>query len=559
MASHKHYRTCNLCEAMCGIEIEVDGDQVVAIRGDQADPFSRGHICPKAVALQDLHQDPDRLRAPVKRTAEGWKEISWEQALDETAERLLGIRDRYGRESVAFYAGNPTAHNHGALLMLVPFIRALGSRNRYSATSVDQLPHMLACLEMFGHQLLFPIPDIDHTDFFLVIGGNPMASNGSIMTAPDIRNRLKAIRARGGQLVVVDPRKTETAALADQHFFIRPGTDVFLLLGMLQVIFAEGLARPGRLAAMTDGLDLLESLVKGWTPERVAGQTGIDAELVRGLARDFAASNAGSAYCRVGTTTSRHSGLSAWLVYALNIVTGNLDRRGGIMVTQPAFDVVALAALSGDTGGFDRYRSRVRQLPEFGGEFPVATLADEILTPGDGQVKALVTHAGNPVLSCPDGHRLDRALSGLDFMVSIDFYINETTRHADIILPPTGQLEHAQFDPVFHALAVRNTIKFSPPLFAPAAGAMHDWQILSALIARLSGRTLAQRIRANATHALIAKLGDRGLIDLILRFGPYGQWRGGMNRLRNGLSRVPLARWRRWLATDKTGDSKGLT
>ena len=540
METRLHHRTCNLCEAMCGIEIELAGDAITAIRGDKNDPFSRGHICPKAVALQDLHQDSDRLRRPVRRTADGWEEISWEQALDETAARLRAIRQAHGGEAIGVYAGNPTAHNHGALLMLVPFIRALGSRNRYSATSVDQLPHMLACLKMFGHQLLFPVPDIDRTRYFLVIGANPMASNGSIMTAPDMRNRLKAIRTRGGSIVVLDPRRTETAEVADAHHFIRPGTDVFLLLGLLHVLFAEGLANPAHLAGMIDGLELLQGLVQPWTAQRAAQHTGVPADTIRQIARDFAAADGAAAYSRVGTTTSEHGGLSAWLVYAMNIVTGNVDRAGGLMFTRPALDVVGIAGLTGETGGFARFRSRVREMPEFGGEFPVATLADEILTPGKGQIRAMVTHAGNPVLSCPDGQRLDQAFSDLDFMVSIDFYINETTRHAHIILPPTGQLEHAQFDPVFHLLAVRNTVKFSPALFEAEPGALHDWQILLELTTRLNSRDRWSTIKAKALHRVLSRLGDTGMIDLGLRLGPYGDWRGKINSLRALLARLPL-------------------
>lgn len=540
MSTRLHYRTCNLCEAMCGIEIELRGETITAIRGDKQDPLSKGHICPKAVALQDLHNDPDRLRQPVRRTADGWQEISWQEALDETAARLKDVRKQHGGAGIGLYAGNPTAHNHGALLMLLPFIRALGSKNRYSATSVDQLPHQLACLQMFGHQALFPVPDIDRTEYFLVIGANPLASNGSIMTAPDMRGRLKALRARGGRLVVLDPRRTETAEVADAHYFIRPGTDVFLLLGLLNVLFAEQLARPGHLVGMLDGYELLQGLVKPWSAARASRHTGVPEDIIKQIARDFAGANCAAAYSRVGTTTSEHSGLSAWLVYALNIVTGNFDRAGGLMFTQPAFDVVGIAGITGETGGFDRFRSRVRQMPEFGGEFPVATLADEILTPGKGQIRAMVTHAGNPVLSCPDGQRLDQAFASLDFMVSIDFYINETTRHANIILPPTGQLEHAQFDPVFHLVAVRNTIKFSPALFEVQPGALHDWQILLELTTRLNSRDRWSTIKAKALHRLLSRLGDTGMVDLGLRLGPYGDLRGKFNSLRSLLARLPL-------------------
>jgi anaerobic selenocysteine-containing dehydrogenase len=523
---------------MCGLEIEHQDGAVVAIRGDKQDPLSQGHICPKAVALKDLHEDPDRLRQPMRRTDNGWEPISWEEALDETARRLRETRETHGKNAVAAYIGNPTVHNHGALLFLIPFLRALGTRNRYSATSADQLPQMLACLQMFGHQAAFPVPDIDRTDYFLVIGANPMASNGSVMTAPDMRGRLKKLRARGGRLVVIDPRRTETAAVADEHLFIRPGTDAYLMLAMVHVLFRDTRIDMGHLDGMVTGTEQLAEAVAPWTPDRVADITGIDAATIERLAHEFAAAPSAAAYCRVGTSTAPFSSIATALVYALNIITGNLDRPGGLMFTQPAMDVVGLGAMSGDTGSFDRYRSRVRDLPEFGGEFPVTTLADEILAPGDGQVRAVVTHAGNPVLSTPDGKRLDKALAGLDFMVSIDLYINETTRHADIILPPTGHLEHAQCDPAFHALAVRNTIKFSPALFEPAPDAMHDWEILLGLIYRLNGGD-SQPAGGRLVHRLLKRLGDRGMVDLLLRLGPYGKRPAWLETPRNWLARLP--------------------
>lgn len=525
---------------MCGLEIEHAAGQVVAIRGDKNDPLSHGHICPKAVALQDLHDDSDRLRLPVRRTEKGWQEISWDEALSETATRLADIQAQHGRNAVAMYAGNPTVHNHGAMFALSPLLQALGTRNRYSATSVDQLPQMLASLKLFGHQLLLPVPDIDRTDHFLVIGANPMASNGSLMTAPDMRGRLKALRQRGGKLVVIDPRRTETAAVADSHHFIQPGRDAVLLLAMLNVVFEQKKNITSAQMSFMDNLDVLARHVAAWTPERAAPLCGLDAATIRRISIEFADAKSAVAYCRVGTSTSQYSSVAAWLVYALNIVTGNLDRNGGLMFPAPAADMVAFTARGGHRGGFNRYRSRVRGLPEFGGEFPVTTLADEMLEPGDGQVRALLTHAGNPVLSCPDGNRLDKALTQLDFIVSIDFYINETTRHADIILPPTGHLEHAQFDPVFHGLAVRNTIKFSPALFEPAPGARHDWQIMLELTRRLHEAKGMPSWRAKASEVAMRAVGDTGLIDLLLRFGPYGQASEVSSRLAGLLSKVPL-------------------
>jgi anaerobic selenocysteine-containing dehydrogenase len=518
-----HFRACPLCEAMCGIAIEVDGaGRIARIAGDRDDPLSAGHICPKAVALQDVHHDPDRLRRPLRRRGAGFEEVGFEEALEEAAERLLEIQQRHGRNAVAAYLGNPTVHSHGALLGSQLLLGALRTRSRYSATSVDQLPHMLASYLMFGHQLLLPVPDLDRTDFFLVLGANPLASNGSLMTAPGVERRLKALRARGGRLVVVDPRRTETAALADQHLPIRPGTDALLLLALLQVLFdSSDLVRPGRLGAFTDGLDVVKDLVKPFPPEAVSAATGLTPETVRALAFSFARAPSAVAYGRVGTSTQEFGGLATWLVTVLNVVTGNLDRPGGAMFTHPAVDLLALADRLGQRGHFDKGRSRVRGLPEFSGEYPVATLADEILTPGEGQVRALVTLAGNPVLSTPNGSRLERALAGLDFMVSIDFYLNETTRHAHLILPPTFALEHSHYDLVFHALAVRNTVRFSPALFEKAEGAKDDWEILLELWARLEARR-GKRLRTALKKTLLQALGPDGLVALLLRLGPYG-------------------------------------
>ncbi|RMH16897.1 MAG: molybdopterin oxidoreductase family protein [Acidobacteria bacterium] len=521
-----HYRACNLCEAICGIAVEHRGDEILGIRGDREDPFSRGHVCPKAVALQDVHHDPDRLRHPLRRTAAGFERISWRAAFDEVGQRLAAIQRRYGSDAVAMYAGNPSVHNYGTMLFGPRLMRALKTRNRFSATSVDQLPHHLAAYLMFGHQLLLPIPDLDRTDFLLILGANPAVSNGSLMTAPDVKNRLKAIRRRGGTVVVVDPRRTRTAALADRHLFIRPGQDALLLAALLHTLFDEGLARPGRLAGMLDGLDRLAELVADFPAERVAAASGIDAPQIRRLARDFAAAPAAACYGRMGTSVTEFGGLCQWLINALNAVTGNLDREGGVMFTRPAVDVVGRPYGGGSYG---RWRSRVRGLPEFAGELPVATLAEEILTPGEGRIRALVTSAGNPVLSTPNGRQLERALDRLDYMVAIDLYLNETTRHADVILPPTSALEHDHYDLVFNLLAVRNVARYSPPMVTPPSDARHDWQILLELESRL-GR---QGLRARLERAILRRLGPAGMLAVALRTGPYGP---GWNPLRRGLT-----------------------
>ena len=480
----KHFRNCNLCEAICGIEIEHEDGRILSITGDKLDPFSRGHICPKAVALKDIYEDKDRLRRPVRKVDGKWQEIVWDEAFDEVAARLSEIQGRYGRDAVAVYQGNPSVHNLGTMLNSRELLKVLKTRNNFSATSVDQLPHHFASWAMFGHPFLIPVPDVDRTNYFLILGANPLASNGSLMTSPDIINRLNAIKSRGGKIVLIDPRRTETARVADEHHFIRPGSDAFLLLAFVNVLFDEGLVDPCRLADLTDGFDAMQEIALRCSPEYAEKRTGIPADEIKRLAREFAASGAAVCYGRVGLSTQRFGGLCQWLINAINILTGNFDRRGGAMFTTPAFDLL-LAAKGYEKHG--RWKSRVRGLQEFLGELPVAAMAEEMMTEGEGQIKALVTSCGNPVLSTPNGNQLDGALEKLEFMVSIDFYVNETTRHADIILPPVTNLESSHYDIVFNTFAVRNTAKYSPPLFEKDVDAKHDWEIFQELVRRLSG------------------------------------------------------------------------
>ena len=481
--SSVHYRACNLCEAICGLEIKYIDNQVISIAGDKNDPFSRGHVCPKAVALKDIYEDPHRLRQPVKRTENGWKTISWKAALDEVASQLKAIQDQYGNNAVAMYAGNPSVHNSGTFLTGTGLMRALKTKNIFSATSADQLPHHFAAWQMFGHPFLLPIPDIDRTDYWLIMGGNPIASNGSLMTVPDVANRLKAIQQRGGKVVVIDPRFTETAAKADEHHFIRPGTDVFLLLSMLHIVFAQEWAK---MPENVKGLELLKLIAAEFSPEKTEAQTGINADTVRTLVYDFVHAKSAVAYGRIGLSTQAFGGACQWLVNALNIVTGNIDKAGGAMFTQPAMDI--LTTSKGLYDKYNRYQSRVRQLPEFMGELPVSVLAEEILTEGEDQIKALITSCGNPILSTPNGRQLDTAFEKLEFMVSIDIYINETTRHAHLILPPATGLEVSHYDLTFNALAVRNVTRFSEPLFPKSNEGKYDWEIFQELTARITGK-----------------------------------------------------------------------
>lgn len=429
----KKLGVCNLCEAICGLEITLEDGAVTGVRGNRDDPLSRGHVCPKGVAIADVHADPERLRRPVRRdrsTGE-WAEIGWDEAFDLVADGLASAINAHGRDAVGIYLGNPNVHSLGSMTHGIGLVKALRTRNTYSATSVDQLPHQLLAHLMFGHQLLLPIPDIDRTDHFLVVGANPMASNGSLMTVPDFPQRARDLKRRGGRMVVLDPRRTETARIATEHHFGRPGSDAWVLLAMLHVLFADGVATAPSYA---HGLEAVEAAVADFTPERAAAMSGIPAEEVRRLARELAAAESAVVYGRVGVSTHEFGSVCQWAVNVLNIVTGNLDREGGAMFTSPVIDVVGRGIIG--RGHHGAWRSRVRGLPETAGELPVSALHEEIETPGEGQVRAMLTLSGNPVLSTPDGARLDEALAGLDFMAAVDIYLNETTRHADVILPP---------------------------------------------------------------------------------------------------------------------------
>ncbi|TDF81800.1 molybdopterin oxidoreductase family protein [Pseudomonas sp. H9] len=507
-----HHRACHLCEAICGLTIETTqapgaAPQISSIKGDPQDSFSRGHICPKAVALQDIQNDPDRLRAPHKRVGNQWQAIGWDEAFELAARKLWAIQQAHGQNAVAVYQGNPSVHNYGLMTHSNYFLGLLKTRNRFSATSVDQLPQHLTSYLMYGHGLLLPIPDIDHTDFMLILGANPLASNGSIMTVPDVEKRLKAIQARGGKLVVVDPRRSETAAMADQHVFVRPGGDAALLCGLLNTLFDEGLTRTSALPV--DGLDEVRTAIASFTAEAMAPLCGVEALVIRQLARDFAAADKAVCYGRMGVSTQAFGTLCHWLVQVINLVSGNLDRVGGALCTEPAVDLVA----STSGGHFNAWQSRVSGLPEYGGELPVAALAEEMLCEGEGQVRALVTVAGNPVLSTPNGRQLERALEGLEFMLSIDLYINETTRYADLILPSTSALENDHYDTTFNLLAVRNVSRFNRAILPKPQGALHDWEIFVGL---------AKAFAALSDKPLKPTLAPAQMIDIGLRQGRYG-------------------------------------
>ena len=521
-----HHRVCHLCEAMCGVVIQTADNQITDIRGDQNDPLSRGHVCPKAVSLQDIHEDPDRLRKPMKRvrTAPGefqHVEVTWNEALETAATALASTIQKYGVDAIGAYFGNPSIHNYGMLTHQRNLFRHIRTRNRFSATSVDQLPHHLVSLWCYGHMLLQPVPDVDRTDYFLMLGANPLASNGSMWTVPDVRRRLKALKSRGGKLVVIDPRRTETAELATEHLFIRPGSDAAFLLALIHVLFRDDLIALGSLAAFTDGVDEIGQAVSNLTPAWAAERTGISAADIDRIAHEFARAGAGICYGRMGVSTQAYGALCQWAIQVINVVTGNLDKPGGSLFTLPAMDQVSNTS----PGGFARFSSRGRDLPEFNYELPAAAMVEEISTPGEGQIKLMFTGAGNPVLSTPNGAALDDALETLEFMISLDPALNETTRHADIILPPTSPLEHDHYDIGFHNLAIRNTARYNPPVFDKPEGALHDWEIFAELGERVSRLMGLEPMPRHAPHQLV---------DRALRRGPYGEateWQVSIDKL----------------------------
>src|SRR5580704_1567389 len=528
--------TCPLCEASCGVLVDTDGEHIRSIRGDKDDPFSLGYVCPKAAALADLHDDPDRVRAPLIREGSRWREVSWDEAFDRAADGLVRVRRTHGRDAVAMYYGNPVAHNLGLMTHALPFARALRTQNVYSASSVDQLPQMLAAFRMFGHLALIPVPDLDRTDYFLVFGANPVVSNGSLMTAPGMKSRLLAIRNRGGRVVVVDPRRTETAEIADAHIAIRPGTDALLLAAMLHEVFTQGWVRLGRFKGRAKNVDALATFVRELSPERVARRTGVPAEITRRLAGDLAHTTRAACYGRVGLCTQRYGTLAAWLMQALNLVTGHLDEVGGMMLTTPAVDAVAILSRLGLRGTYDRWRSRARHLPEFAGELPVATLADEIEIGGPGRVRALITVAGNPVLSAPNGRRLDRALGAVEHVVSIDGYLNETTRHAHVLLPPAPPLSRPHYDLALYAFSVRTVAKYSDPVIPRKASERLDWEILAELAVRVFLPRPLRRLGAVAARGLRPER----IVDVLLRVGPHPLTLEKLRRSPHGVDLGPL-------------------
>jgi anaerobic selenocysteine-containing dehydrogenase len=549
-------RTCPLCEAGCGLEITLKGEpgaeQVTRIRGDMADVFSHGFICPKGSTLKQLHDDPDRIRKPLVKRNGVHEEVEWDEAWAVIADRLPAVIAEHGRESVGTYLGNPGAHSLSALLYNRSLLQALGTRRRFSASTVDQMPRQVAGAYVFGTAVSVPVPDLDHTDFLVIMGANPYASNGSLCTAPDFPGRLQAIRARGGTVVVIDPRRSKTAEEADRWLPIRPGTDALLLAAMVTALDEEGLIAPGQhVAPHLRGLDDVVAALAAFTPESVELATGVAAADIRALARDLAGATSGSIYGRIGTTTTEFGTTTSWLIDVVNIVTGNLDRRGGAMFTKPVAGAPTTRGKPGTGKAFaiGRGHTVARHLPEVMSEYPAAAMAEEITDAGDQGIRAMVTVAGNPVLSTPNSAALDAALAQLDFMVSVDMYLNETTRHADVILPPPSQLQRGHYDVALLQFAIRNVANYSEPVLAVDAGQPDEWEILVklGLIAAGAGpnadpaaadeiglqamvrgavkdpnSSLHGRDADKIIAALGAQPGPARMLDFMLQTGPFG-------------------------------------
>jgi len=527
------YRSCTLCEACCGLTFEVEGGvdggieggRIASVRPDEEDVLSRGYICPKGIANAELHHDPDRLRGPVRRTPEGgFVPISWPDAMALATDGLRRVRDRGGKNAVGVYFGNPVVHNPGALLLRAGVTHALKTRNSFSAGSQDTSPRFAASHHLYGSSFTIPIPDLARTDHLLCLGANPLVSNGSFLTAPDMRGRLRALRARGGRLVVVDPRYSETAREADEHVAILPGGDAALLLGMVRVLIDDERIDRGAIDAVARGFADVERQIRALHLPDLADACGLPSETLARLAREFADATTSTAYSRIGICNNRFGTLATYAGDLLNLVAGRLGEHGGAVFARPALDINRILALPG-MDGHGRWRSRVRDLPETVGDLPAACLAEEIETEGEGQIRALLVYAGNPVLSTPNGRRLDGALSRLDFMVSVDIYVNETNRHADVILPPASPLCEEHFDVVYPSVMIRNVARVSPAVAPKGANEKHDWEILRDLAEGLGGGMLGMPGLDHALRGLRAlgkDLTPNDVLDLFLRSGPHG-------------------------------------
>lgn len=538
------HRSCPTCEASCGLVLEIDDQQqILSIKGDQDDHRSNGYVCAKSQAFRYVYEDPERLRRPVKKVDGEWQEIEWEQALTEIAEKLGAIRAEHGKDAIAMYYGNPNGHNFSTMLYTELFTQMLNTERFFSAGAVDQQPKNLSCELLYGNAWAIPIPDIQRTDFFVCMGGNPLVSQGSLMSAPNAEQHLSDIRERGGKVVVIDPRRTETADIADQHIFIKPGTDAYFLFAWANILFTEDRVKLGRLANIVDGLETVQSLASQFTPENTAEITGVSAEQLRALASDFASAKTSVVYGRIGLCTQEFGSIASWLIDIINLLNGRLDEPGGSMFPQAATELPPPAIPAVHELGHGRFKTRVRGFPEYMGMMPASLMAEELAYEGEDRARALITVAGNPVLSVPNGEAIREAAQKLDLVVALDFYINETTSLADYILPSTSQLEHSNYDFLFQTTSVRNFARYSPTVFEPEQGALHQYEIMTELVARINGMQ-ASDLHAMMSEGLAGQIasspkfshlsaeqiksacanhdGPEALLDMMLRAGPHG-------------------------------------
>lgn len=554
MSVEKSYRICSLCEACCGLEISHEDGRIVSIRGAEGDEFSNGYICPKGVAMGDLHEDPDRLRAPMIKRNGRFEEATWDEAFAEIERGFLPVLKKHGPRAIGAVLGNPVSHRYALNLFMPRLLREIGSPNVFTSSTVDQIPKHRACGEMFGHWMSIAGPDITRTDLLVILGANPIASNGSLWTVPDFRGKAKALRARGGRIVTIDPRRTETAKVSDEHLFIRPGCDIFFLLGLTHTLFAENLVKAGRLTDYLNGLDELEAAVAPFAPEKMAAHCGIHAEAIRKLARDLAATEKAALYGRIGTCVQAFGTLNSWLVDVINILTGHLDEPGGMMFPKAAAFAVNTKGKPGQGRGVKVARRFMKSahVPEIMSEYPISAIADEIIGAGEEGIRAMISVATNPVLSVPNGEKLSAALESLDFMVSFDIYINETTRHANVILPGVSPLEDSHWDVVFNQFAWRNFARYSAPVFEMDKSRPTEWEAIMRFVGLVRGlgpnadphalddemtRAEVARVAGTYTDQLMSAVsgynGPDRLLELELRGGPYGD---GFGRNPDGLT-----------------------
>ncbi len=546
-ATRTALRICPLCEATCGLTLTIEGTKVTGVRGDRDDVFSQGFICPKGASFGELDADPDRLRTPLVRTDGELREATWTEAFDLIAARVRPLIEEHGPNAVGVVLGNPNVHTMAGALYPPVLLSLLRSRNLFTASTLDQMPKHVSSGLLFGDPVAIPVPDLDRTDHLLLLGANPLESNGSLCTAADFPGKLKALRKRGGTLTVVDPRRTRTARLADRHVPIRPGTDALLLAALTHVLFEEKLTDLGRLADHVEGVHDVEEAVREFTPEAVAAACDMDAEEIRTIARELASAPTAAVYGRIGSCTVEHGTLANWLVDVLNVLTGNLDRPGGALFPLSATAPAPRPAAPGKGFSLGRWTSRVSGLAEVKSELPMTVLAEEIDTPGDGRIRALISIAANPVLSAPDGDRLDGALASLDFMVSIDPYLNETSLHADVVLPPPPPSQSSHFDFAFNSFAVHNQARYTPAAVPLEDGRMDESEIHARLVLAVAGmhgaapdavddlvieRALTKAVAEphspvygqdvkELTAQLTGRSGPERRLDMMLRTGPY--------------------------------------